>query len=90
LREQGLERQIESMTISNKRLTEEMAQFAAYREKMEASISERQTNLTLKERSLANKEVVLDRTNQRLKDWERQLEDERATLGRAWDELKRK
>lgn len=87
LKQAGLDRQALDIVSSNRLLNREIMNFATVRTKAEQDIHERKTALTLWERTLISKENNLKRTEVGLNSLAKKLEDDRATLDRAFKRL---
>lgn len=90
LKEEGIKRQSESIILGNKRLSKEIADFAKIKDEAEKDIDRRKTDIFLMEQTLNARDKTLKRTDKELSNLAKRLEDERGTLGRAWEELRRK
>ncbi len=90
LREEGIERQSQAIRANSQALGEQMAVFALTKETAEKDIEERKTALYLLERTLLTKQQTLERTDGALSALAKQLADERETLKRAFDEVRRR
>lgn len=90
LRQEGIELQSHAIVEGSRKLNQATIEFKNLKEKEEKAIKDRKTELFLIERSLISKEETLKLTDKALNDLATQLADERGTLDRAWQELKRK
>lgn len=90
LREEGVERQRQATVNGSARLIKDMEEFAVKMIKEQKDADEKRDNIILQEQSLKAKDILLQRNEKALNDLDRKLQDERETLNRAWEELKRK
>lgn len=88
-RELGLNSQSDIIDARSKELSKKIAEFTAKKENDEKDIYERKELLFLKERDLVAREATLKRNLEALVAREKQLEDQRQTLEREYERLRK-
>ena len=89
LREEGMQRQTESISHRAKELSDEMQSFRSFRAQEEKTLTDKKIELMFRERTLENKAEKLARKEKDLSNEAIRLIDERGTLERAFSEVER-
>ena len=89
IREVGIENQIQSTVSGVKKLSQDLAEFLAYKELTEKQLKESNQALEETQIKLSNREFELDKLQKSLNEQAIRLQDERGVLGRAFKEVQR-
>ena len=86
--QEGIDLQGKQIKLQNEQLTKEIADFATKKFEEETFIFEKKKELLMENRSIEAKKKILQKTEEAQAKERKRLDDERATLQRAFDRLK--